>query len=134
MNDEHHQEHKHGDFRFFLGFFIGGLIGAVIIFLLGTKEGKKTGKILEEKGRSLLDDLQDKIGELEKRGEALVKQGEEIKEEVVDRLADTKEELTQSASIKLDDALAHIERMQEQGRDQTAELRKRLFKNLPKRK
>ncbi len=127
-------EHGHGDFRFFLGFFIGGLIGAVIIFLLGTKEGRKTGKFLEEKGKDMLDDLQDKIGELEKRGEALVKQGEEIKDEVVDRLADTKEELAQTASVKLDDALAHIEKMQEQGRNQTAELRKRLFKNLPKRK
>ncbi len=128
------QDHKHGDFRFFLGFFIGGLIGAVIIFFLGTKEGRKTGKLLESKGRDLLGDLQDKIGELEKRGEALVKQGEDIKEDVVERFADTKEELTQSASEKLDDALANLEKMQEQGREQTAELRKRLFKNLPKRK
>ncbi len=131
MND---REQKHGDFRFFLGFFLGGLIGAIIIFFLGTKEGRKTGKLLEAKGKDILDDLQDKIGEFEKKGEALVKQGEEIKEEVVERLADTKEELTHTASAKLDDALAHIEKMQEQGREQTAELRKRLFKNLPKRK
>jgi len=98
-------EHHHGDFRFFLGFFIGGLIGAVVIFLLGTKEGKKTGKVLEEKGKDLLDNLHDK-----------------------------KEELTESAGDKLDEALAHIEKMQEQGRETTAELRKRLFKNLPKKR
>ena len=109
-------EHHHGDFRFFLGFFIGGLIGAVTIFLLGTKEGKKTGRYLEEKGKDLLDDLHDR------------------KEEVVDRLMDKKEELTETATEKLDDALAHIEKMQEQGRDTTAELRKKLFKNLPRRR
>lgn len=120
-------EHHHGDFRFFLGFFIGGLIGAVVIFLLGTKEGKKTGRLLEEKGKDILDDLQDKVGELEKKSK-------EIKEEVVDRLMDKKEELTQSASERLDDALAHIEKMQEQGRETTAQLRKNLFKNLPKRR
>lgn len=120
-------EHHHGDFRFFLGFFIGGLIGAVVIFLLGTKEGKKTGRLLEEKGKDILDDLQDKVGELEKKSK-------EIKEEVVDRLMDKKEELTQSASERLDDALAHIEKMQEQGRETTAQLRKNFFKNLPKRR
>lgn len=99
------EEHHHGDFRFLLGFFIGGLIGAVVIFLLGTKEGKKTAKSLEEKGKDLLDSL-----------------------------GERKEELTESATEKLDDALAHIEKMQEQGRETTAQLRKNLFKNLPRRK
>jgi gas vesicle protein len=61
MPDSEQHSHPTGDFRFLLGFFIGGLIGAVIIFLLGTKEGKKTGRFLEEKGRDLLDDLQDQI-------------------------------------------------------------------------
>lgn len=126
--------HHHADFRFFMGFFIGGLIGAVTIFLLGTKEGKKTGRLLQEKGKDLIDDLHDQITELEKKGEALVKQGEEIKEEMVDRLMDKKEVLTESATERLDDALAHIEKLQEHGRENTAELRKRLFKNLPKRR
>jgi gas vesicle protein len=132
MNDQN--SNKQGDSRFFLGFFIGGLIGAVIIFLLGTKEGKKTGKILEERGKDLLDDLHEQIKDLEKKGEALVKQGEEIKEEVVDRILEKKEDLTVTATERLDDALSHIEKMQEQSRETTAEIRKRLFKNLPKRR
>lgn len=131
MNKENN---THGDFRFFIGFFIGGLIGAAIIFLLGTKEGRKTGKLLEEKGRDFLDDLHDRIRELEKKGEALVAQGEELKEEVVEHITDKKEELTQTATSKLDDALAQIEKLQEHSLDTTAQLRKRLFKNLPKKK
>ena len=81
-----------------------------------------------------MDDLHDQISELEKKGEALVKQGEEIKEEVVERLVDKKEGFTESTTARLDDALAHIEKLQEHGRETTAELRKKLFKNLPKRR
>ena len=41
--------HNHGaDTKFLFGFFLGGILGAIIIFLVGTKEGKKTTKILEK--------------------------------------------------------------------------------------
>ncbi len=101
-------EHKGGDLKFFIGLFIGGLVGACVIFFLGTKEGKKATKLLEEKG-------------------------EEIKDSVKDKLVETKEVLTESATEKLDSALAHIEELQKHGRETTAELRKTLFKNLPKK-
>ena len=52
---------------------------------------------------------------------------------VIEKLEDTKEELTETATKKLDSALAHIEELQEHGRETTASIRKRLFKNLPKR-
>lgn len=106
----------HVDFRFFLGFFIGGLIGAATIFLLGTKEGKKTGRLIQEKGKDILDDFHDQINELEKKGTKI------------------KEDITESATERFDDALAQIEKLQEHGRETTAELRKRLFKNLPKKR
>ena len=125
MNENEH--HHQGDFRFFLGFFIGGLIGAVIIFLLGTKEGKKAKNALEEKGKDILDDFHDQINELEKKGT-------KIKEEVAERLMDKKEDIAESATEKLDDALAHIEKIQEQSMETTALLRKKLFKNLPKKR
>ncbi|KKU43069.1 MAG: hypothetical protein UX61_C0032G0006 [Parcubacteria group bacterium GW2011_GWA2_46_7] len=125
MNENEH--HHQGDFRFFLGFFIGGLIGAVIIFLLGTKEGKKAKSALEEKGKDILDDFHDQINELEKKGT-------KIKEEVAERLMDKKEDIAESATEKLDDALAHIEKIQEQSMETTALLRKKLFKNLPKKR
>jgi len=60
-------EHEgHGDFKFLLGLFFGGIIGAVIIFFLGTKEGKKAGKELKERGEEVLDDIKDNLTELEK--------------------------------------------------------------------
>lgn len=121
------------DGKFLFGFFIGGLIGALTIFFLGTKEGKKTGKLIREKGEDILDDVQGKIGELEKKGKELVREGESIKEEMLDNLEDKKEELTGNAAEKLESALAHIEALQEHGRQTTANLRKRIFKNLPKK-
>ncbi|MBI3956101.1 YtxH domain-containing protein [Candidatus Gottesmanbacteria bacterium] len=98
-NDNHH------DNRFWFGFFLGGLLGALILFFMGTKEGKKTGKLLE-----------DKIEEIEKRGLQL------------------KEDVKEEAAEKLDDALAHIEKLQEQSVETTKHIRSRFFKNLPKRR
>ena len=128
------EEQRHGtDIKFLAGFFIGGLIGALTIFFLGTKEGKKAGKFLQQKGEDVLGELEDKVEELEQKGKELVKHGEEIKEQVIEKLEDKTEELTESATKKLDSALAHIEEIQEHGRETTASIRKRLFKNLPKK-
>lgn len=123
-------EHNNG--KFMAGFFIGGLIGAVTLFFLGTKEGKKTGKLLEKKSQDLLDDLQDKLGELEEKGRDLAVRGEEIKDQIVEKLEDKKEDMTEQAVDKLDDALSQIEDLQEKSMKTTANLR-RMFKNLPKK-
>ena len=122
-----------GQGRFLLGFFIGGLIGALTIFFLGTKEGQRTGKLIKRKGEDMLDDVQEKIEDLEDRGKELAKQGEAIKEQVLENLEEKKEAVTETAAEKIDSALAHIEELQEHGRQTTASLRKRLFKNLPKK-
>ncbi len=66
-------------------------------------------------------------------GKKVVHEGEEVKEEIVEKLENKKEELTNSTTEKLDTALAHIEALQEHGRDVTEKLRKRLFKNIPKK-
>jgi gas vesicle protein len=123
-----------GEMKFLVGLFLGGIIGALIIFFLGTKEGKKASKAIEEKGKDIVDDLSGQIGELEKKGKELIKQGEEIKNEVVEQLTEEKEVLTDQATEKLDNALAQIEELQAQGQQSTADLRKRLFKNLPKKR
>jgi gas vesicle protein len=127
------QEHRGTDIKFLAGFFIGGLIGALVIFFLGTKEGKKAGKILRQKGEDVLGELEEQVEELEQRGKDLLKHGEEIKEQVIEKIEDKSEEFTETASRKLDSALAHIEEIQEHGRETTASIRKRLFKNLPKK-
>lgn len=129
MSDNHHP-----DGRFLLGFFLGGILGALTIFFLGTKEGKKTGKILEEKGRDFIDELQDRIEDLETQGKELVKKGEALKEKVIEQMEEKKETITHEAVVKADSALAHIEALQEHGRETTSSLRKRLFKNAPKKK
>lgn len=125
-----HNEQPDG--RFLMGFFLGGIIGALIIFFLGTKEGKKTSKLLERKGKDFLDELQEKVEDLESHGKELVQKGEELKEKVVEEIEEKKEKLTEEASEKIDTALAHIEKIQERGRQTTASLRKK-FKNLPKK-
>lgn len=126
-------DNNNSDGKFLFGFFIGGLIGALIIFFLGTKEGKKTGKLLESKGRDLFDDLEEKLDELQEKGKELVRQGEAMKEKVLDSLDEKKDEVTEAAAEKIDMALAHIEKMQQQGAETTATLRKK-FKNLPKKR
>lgn len=124
---------RHGpDGKFMMGFLIGGLVGAGVIFLLGTKEGKKVAKDIGKKGREVADDIHEKIEDLEVSGKELLKKSEEIKEQVVEQIEEKKEAITREASEKIDDTLAHIEAIQERGRQTTANIRKK-FKNLPKR-
>lgn len=118
---------------FWIGFFIGGLLGAVTLFFLGTKEGKKTGKLLESKTKDFLEELEGKVEEMEAKGKELAKQGEQLKDSVLEKLEDKRETLTEDATQKLDSALAHIESIQEKGMETTSEIRKKLFKNIPKK-
>ncbi len=126
-------EERGHDGRFWVGLFIGGLIGAIILFFLGTKEGKKTGKLIERKTGDLLDDLEDKVGDLKEKGKEFIREGEAIKDEVLETLDEKKGKITEDLTEKLDGALAQIEELQEKSRATTATLRRRLFKNIPKR-
>jgi len=126
MNNNNHNG------KFMFGFFLGGLIGALVVFFLGTKEGKKLEKVLEHKGKDVLDELDDRLEELEKSGKELVKKGEAMREHVMETFEDKKEEMTDAAVEKIDSALAHIEAIQHKGVETTATIRKK-FKNLPKK-
>jgi gas vesicle protein len=128
------EDHGRADAKFLFGLFLGGIIGALIIFFLGTKEGKKAGKLIEEKGKEALDDLHGAVDDLQKKGKELVKQGDVIKERLVENLEHSKEELTEVTTEKLESALTKIEQLQEQSMTATAEIRKRFFKNIPKKK
>lgn len=127
MNDNRHNG------QFLLGFFLGGLIGALVIFFLGTKEGKRLEKKLESRGKDILDELDDKLAEFEKNGRDLVKKGEEIKNDVMEAWEDRKDEMTDAARDRIDSALAQIEELQSKGVEQTTAIR-RKFKNLPARR
>jgi gas vesicle protein len=124
-------EDRH-DGKFLFGFFLGGLIGALIIFFLGTKEGKKAEKIFRARGKDILDELEEKLDELQEKGKDLVRHGEELKEQVMDTLEDKKEEFSERAVEKIGTALERIEEIQQKGMDTTATLRKK-FRNLPKK-
>jgi len=62
-----------------------------------------------------------------------VEKGEQVVQDVAEKVEEKKEVITEAATEKLDSALAKIEQLQAQGQQTTAELRKHLvtFKNLP---
>jgi gas vesicle protein len=128
MSDTDHRDEG----KFWFGFFLGGLLGAIILFFIGTREGKKTGKLIQERGEDLVDDLQGRLEDLKKKGKELAEQGQELKEQVMGTIEEKKENLTNDAKEKIDTALAHIEEIQERGRLVTENIRKE-FKNLPKK-
>lgn len=121
------------DTKFLFGFFLGGILGALIIFFLGTKEGKKTGKLLESKGKDFIDELQDRLDELEIQGKQLAKKGEELKDQIAVQVEDKKQVISHDTAVQVDSALAQIEEIQEKGRLTTANIRKKYFKNTPKK-
>ena len=123
---------NHDDNKFWFGFFLGGLLGAIVLFFVGTKEGKKTGKLLQNKGEDIIDDIQDRLEDLKKKGRELAEQGQELKDQVIGGIEDKKDQLTKDVTEKIDTALAHIEEIQEHGRETTASIRK-AFKNIPKK-
>jgi gas vesicle protein len=137
--------HPHPDNSFWVGLFLGGLIGALLIFFLGTDKGKKLAKKLEEKGLDFLDEAEEKIEEkielfqdkgetLIEKGKELLKEGKEIEEKIAEKVVEAKDEVTQQVVAKADSALAHIEELQERGRQATEDLRQKLyFKNIPKK-
>ena len=51
--------------KFFNGFLLGLLVGAAVVFLLGTKKGKKLLKSLSEDGLSNISDIFEEAEELE---------------------------------------------------------------------
>ena len=124
-------EHK-GEGKFFFGLFLGGLVGAIMVFFLGTPEGKKAGKALKKKGEALLSDLEVKVEEFQSKGKDLIAHGEELKDDLKVRLMDKKEELTNEAVTRIDKTLENIETLQQKGLETTENLRKQ-FKNPPKK-
>lgn len=77
--------------------------------------------------------LEEKSTELIEKGKELIEKGKELEEKAVEQLEQTKDKLSDKAIEAADQSLAHIEQLQERGRATTQELRKRLFKNIPKK-
>lgn len=66
---------------FMNGFFLGIIVGAAIVFLIGTKKGKKILKMLTESGIEGVSDLEEMLSENEESGDyeqEYTAEGEEI--------------------------------------------------------
>ncbi len=136
MSEEKPEIHIHrdnNDASFWFGLFLGGLIGGVLIYLLGTKEGKKLSEELQGKGEGWLAEVEKKLHELEQQGGTILQKGEALKDHILDKAEGAKEHLSDDVVNKVDKALEHIEKLQERGRNTTSQIRKRLFKNVPKK-
>ena len=127
MNNTDHTHEKQGNF-FWFGFFLGGLIGAFVIFILGTKEGKKLAEKLEEKGELFEEDIEEKVAKLQKKGEDLFKEAASVKKKVLKEIDEKKEEASDSLISKMDDAFTKITDLQKKGVELTEEVHQKYFK------
>lgn len=132
MNSETNDRDK--GTKFWFGFFLGGLIGAGLLFFLGTKEGRQAKKKLEQRGKDLIRELEEKIKEFEDVGKNIIKEGEDIKKEVAKQIENKRENLSKEAGERISQALERVEQIQTSSAKKTSDLRKRFFKNLPKKK
>jgi gas vesicle protein len=108
---------------FISGLFFGGLVGAALVFLFGTKEGRKIKDQLTEKGKELINDLPQVVEDLEKQGQEFAQKAEEVKK----ALEEKAKEFTPLAKEKIATSLSSIEEAQRRGRETAAKIRKRFF-------
>lgn len=89
------------DGSFFLGIILGGVIGGIIIFILGTKEGKKLLEKVIDHVENPGDDLEKEIGKLESKGRQFLKDASDISK----KIKTGNETISQIISSKIDSAL-----------------------------
>lgn len=114
--------------NFWIGFFLGGLIGGFIIFVLGTKEGKKLAERIVDKAELYEEELEENVAKLQKKGEDLLKEAQTVKDQVVEKLENERETVSAALVTKLDQTLTHIEDVQKKGVALTEEIHHRYFR------
>lgn len=114
--------------NFWLGFLLGGIFGAFLIFLLGTREGKRLAKKIIEKGELFDEDLEEKVEKLQANGKKFLKQAEDVKEKVSNETNKDKKKIGSRLINKMDKALTKIESIQKKGVEVTSKIHKRHFK------
>lgn len=119
--------------NFWVGFFIGGLLGAVLIFLLGTKEGKRVAKKIMDQGELFEEEIEEKISNLQKKGEALLSEAEGMKERVFKEVVEGKKAVSQQLMGKVDKALSDLEDLQKKGAAVTQDLHHKFFRKNGKK-
>lgn len=128
MNDN---SHKGGNF--WLGFFLGGLIGAFLIFILGTKDGKKIYELLENEEEKVKNKIGDKINNLKTQGDKYLKETDNLQKKVKQEVAAEVKTVSQTIVDKLDDSLGQLQEVQKKGAELTEAVRSRFFKKNGKK-
>ncbi len=64
--------------NFFSGFLLGALVGAAVVFLLGTKKGKKLLKAISEEGIDNISNILEEASKTEDLDQAVEEEKEEI--------------------------------------------------------
>lgn len=75
-NDMENNNNNNSGSNFFSGFILGALVGAAVVFLLGTKKGKKLLKVISEEKLDKISNL------LEESDKSVSFQDEELEENV----------------------------------------------------
>jgi gas vesicle protein len=114
------------------GIVLGSIIGAAGFLLLNSEEGKKLQKKLQKKTAPYINDIAEVLEELKDQSSELLDKAEEVKESLQEKIEDKKEKIEEVVADKLESSLTHIEALQERGREATASIRKRFFKNTKK--
>lgn len=122
-----------GSNNFWIGFFLGGLVGAFIIFIMGTKQGKKLADRLIEETELYEEELEEKVARLQKKGEELLEEAKDIKDKVIKEVEDGKKDVTDRLATKMDEALTKIEDIQKKGVAITSEVHHHYFKRNGKK-
>ena len=123
------EKNKKSDKKFSLGLFLGGLIGAAIIFILGTKEGKKLAENFVEKTEDFEKDLEVRVKKLRSKGEDLIKDAENIKIKLEKRIQEGKQTTSSILVSKIGESLKKLEEVQRKGISLTQELRDKYLKS-----
>lgn len=117
---------------FLEGLIAGAAIGIGGYLFLQTDQGKKVKKELAKKAEPYLDDLGGLLEDLKDQSSELLEKAEEVKTTIEEKIVEGKEEAQEVLTDKLENSLTHIEELQERGREATATIRKKFFKNIKK--
>jgi len=119
--------------NFWPGFFLGGLLGALLIFLLGTREGKKVAKKIMDQGELFEEEIEEKISKLQEKGEVLLSEAQGMKDRVIKEVEEGKKNVSQDLVVKMDKALTHLEDLQKKGVTLTFDLHHKYFRKNGKK-
>lgn len=61
------KEEKNNSSNFFSGFLLGVVVGAAVVFLLGTKKGKRLLKAISEEGLGNISNILEEVDETQRK-------------------------------------------------------------------